>query len=720
MTLNILNEAKQKTIDYIINSMSMINDEEKDNMGKNLNSIISINDINSSCVDFHDEIATSEDINEITKKLEYDLLNAFNCSQLISREIDNYSLNSISNLYSSLTRCNILNDSIDNLNNIVNSKMDKFYYTENFRNYNSFENDKYFYTERYGELVSTKITDIYNSDEEYIEIPKLRNANMVCIGEGILTGTATVDYQVGSGLIKVQNTKNDIDNVLNSDNVSFWSESILSDEKFNIIQFHDQLSNDYMFSCNHGAVFIVTINFEAVTLINQLLLKPASKYPIRILGVRSITSDYDKEKYNTILDFSKETVYLDKVTSFNFKETICKKIFIVCVQEHYTKKNYSYNTNDILKNKLWYFNNYNSKSDVDDNMLFKPLYLDRVNVNQTWNYINFLNNRNKKIDLKNILIDSKSKIKNSNKYEYSYGFYNISPMNVDYDRIGIFVSKPILSNSNIKKISVVTQEEHQLSENHTVITDIEYYVSIYNAEIKNKKLIEWVPICPTNKNVIESELLQLYNSKCYLRFLADEVYGVYINDEKLIKNSDYFLETIEFGPNKGLIENINIPNYDHKAIYTVSYKPNDMSKEIKFDENKYTVVENINCDNSACYNLKYFPVSSLDKNRIYIRLFNEDGILIASDGTEIVNMTDMEDQYNSYKNFKDTETIQYYNHKNSVYFNKPLKKGWSLEVTYCHNVNSFRIKGIMRRNNKRSTYITPKLKNLQFTITNME
>lgn len=89
---------------------------------------------------------------------------------------------------------------------------------------------------------------------------------------------------------------------------------------------------------------------------------------------------------------------------------------------------------------------------------------------------------------------------------------------------------------------------------------------------------------------------------------------------------------------------------------------------------------------------------------------------ILEDGTDIKNVTNYSNPSESYKSFKEDDTIQYYFNKNKVYFNKSLSSDFIIEVDYKHFIDSMRVKAVFKRKDLSKSSLTPILNGYKITL----
>lgn len=661
-----------------------------------------------------DGVTDATEVYDTMSELLIDISTAYESINTIDSKVTNTLENSLSNI-------NKINDDIDKANNIVDeyesfmrARGNPAYRIENFNSKSSFESDLNFYRERYNEKVGGFTAGVYEQNCSALILPKLRSSNMAYYSDGVKAANVKINRQFGSANAEIRTGSNDINNIIIPNVKDIWNESILVDEPIRIAE------NNVHYSINNGALCEIEIDFESVTVINEILLTPFGKYPVDILAIRySVTGALDEDdKYivsSNNVDESLRPKSLVTPVIYRFANTMVKKIFIIINQLHYVRNSFIYNTTDnLLNNAVFSLNSSSSKTVKKDSVIFNPIYNDRQKSDVAWVLVNDILSRNDGMNIEDILFSSDGKNKKAIKYHYSYGITSIEPRNNEFDRCGMYVSKPISDVGNIRSIKIITDEVHPLNRNRDVVTDVEYYVS-YSP---NPKWYDWKPILPSNKGSIEIELLQMYDDFCRLRFEATSVENVYIDGAALKEGFDYFLRKND----KGNIFAIEIPDYDFMSVYTVSYTPDKSYNVLDLsDADKTSSIEEFTGNNDSFFALKNSVYLSSKSDDTYVRIIDINTGSVVASGDSVKCVTDTYSPYDSYKNFSSNTTkFEYYTHKNYVYFNKPVSKNYKVEVTYKHHVNQIRLKAILRRNSKYDKHITPTVNSIKYEIVTSE
>lgn len=716
-----INAIKDDIVNNVLNDIisHSANDNEKKILKNELESKIKnnllINEIKES-----QDVISSVELNKNFNELYIDLLTTYGVINNVSQSLSRYNTSHLTYTDFIKARIDEINDKLEACNHSLIYNHIPSFMIERFRNSDKFDKNKIFLKDRYNQPIPSKCYVSFDDKENNIMLPIIRKDNSLRYDEKVATAHISAYFQLGKGFIEFSSEDTDISNVIDESNNTFWSETILSDAPFRV-SFEDEKPNElfvddnYYYGVTNGAVCELEINFESLNTVNEITLSPYTKYPINIIAIRYKTSDDEDEVLVELVSPDNKDKTLRSITtkdkiSYKFSDIICKKIYIVFTQEHYLRDTYVYNPSDVYKNELW-FNSKNVKREHLKDVVFKPNYLDREVNSSSWNNFNdkVVNMNND--DLSNLIIDEEVKNRKLIKYEYNYGFYNIGCNNNHFDRTGVYVSKPIAIESNIKNIKIKTLEDHQLDALGNTVTDIEYYIT--SSETPNEN--DWMPILPYEKDIIESELLFITGGqRAYLRFQAEEVLDLLKNGEPLPKDSNDYNYDIDEATGK--IWSIQVFNYDFDAIYSVKYIPVSGSHIVNLEDRVTASIESHEGSNANHIKLKNEPF--VDKTTDYCSVtFIDTSPTGVGQEIEIENITDLTNQSASYKNFDNTSNkYQFYVNKDTIYFNKPIGSKYLIDVSYRHLVSRIRLKALFRRNTTKDGWLTPVLKEIKYDI----
>ncbi len=754
--MNSLDLIKQDIVDKVVNRMSKFNfttNLEKENYINLIKNAVNNKSL-ATTVREQSGITNADDYNKTAFEIYLDILTTFGYLDELSKILDNHQkLNEsiINSLYSTIGN---LEDRLEECSSIISINGFPYCKLENFRTQNNQEWDRKYYTERYGERIPLQTFVMFNPNQENITLNYTRQQNVIMYKSGVQLGEISLTKQYGSGFITARNSETKLENCINTSPTSYWSETILSDAEIKInglgYDSTDGLEkyNRSFYDLPRGALCEICITFEALAKINEIILKPFGTFPIDIIAIRYALSDLeDDDTYDVVYPGNDKewlvSTSINKEYAFHFHEITCKRLYILINQLHFIKDTYMIDSNKMFKNELWFNSTYNPTDDIymENTSVFQPNYIDRGLESPIWRYVNNKLITNKNININDLLINNKNTLVPKTKYQYSYGFYNIVPNFVEFQRASVYVSKEIEVNGPIDTITLTSDETHFRTTDNYIATDIEFYITTKS----NPTYLDWKPICPKNKDYIHKELLQLDYEYCYLRHKAVcgtmTVYDidgnesivmerpiVYYNDIILTEDADYILRYAD----DGTVYAVEISNIDKFAIYTVSYTPTDSSKEISLIGDVDNPVPNntfeeIMGDGSSFYRLENYPYydkKNPENTVSYVKIIDiENNVIYAQSNKEnspIVCITNKNNSADSYKNLvANTGKIQYYTNGRYIYFSQPISKTQKIEVNYPSLDSKIRVKIILRRNTKRDMWLTPILNSYKIEMTTL-
>ena len=749
-----LDKIKEEMVDKVISELSNIRymtSIEKDLYKSELISKVQ-QKLLATTLRTQSELTNADDYNQTAYEIYLDILTTFGYVNELYSTINNHQqLNEsiINTLYSTIAT---LNDKLDEYESVIGTAGSPECFIEGFRTQNNYETDKQYYTERYGEIMPVSTYVKFNSEQENITLNYTRQQNVMVYKSGVQLGEISITKQYGSGFITARNSEAKLQNAIDTSMSSYWAETILADAEMKIVgeEFSNSdglgQTNRSYYNLPRGAMCEICLTFEALAKVNEIVLRPFGNFPIDIIAIRySLSDDEDDDTYDVVCPDNQKYSWLSSKSinqeyAFHFPQITCKKLYILINQLHCIKNTYMISSNQMFKNELWFNATYNDTNDaiMESTTVFAPNYLDRAAEDQVWRYINNKMVTNKNLDINDLLINNNNKYLPVTKYQYTYGFYNIAPNFVEFQKAGIYVSQEIEVSGPIDTIRLTSEEEHFIDTDGYVGTDIEFYIT----SKKNPSYQDWKPICPSNKDYIYKELLQLDYDYCYLRHTAvcgnivtQDKNGqqqvtmvrpiVYMNDILMTEDADYILKYDA----DGNVIAIEISNIDHFALYTVSYQPTDSSKELSLIDEDNPIPNNsyeeIMGNGTACYELESFPFYSRtdpDLTTSYVKIIDIDTNKVLNqtnqDNSPIQCVTNKDNPNESYKNFiANTNKIQYYTNGRYIYFNQPINANQKIEINYPSFDCKVRLKAILRRNTKKDLWITPVLKSYKLEFT---
>lgn len=751
---NSLKEIKEEMIEKVIDKLYKIRYMTKDERVLYKNKLISDAKNMTLLTDKREQsgLTNADDYNQTAYELYIDMLTTFGYVNKLYNKINSFDMLNKSILNTLHSTIGELNDRLDEYEAVIGSAGNPDCYVEGFRTQTNQEWDRKYYTERYGERMPLETFVKFNPEQQNITLNYTRQQNVMVYKSGVQLGEISITKQYGEGFIKARNSEEKLENAIDTSMSTYWCETILADSEmkvsgsgFTSAEKTSPVSRSF-YDLPRGALCEICLTFESLAKINEITLNPFGEFPIDIVAIRySLSDDEEDDTYDIIAPENIKAEWLKsksirKEYAFHFPEIQCKKLYILINQLHCIKNTYFIPKNQMFKNELWFnatYNNNENKFSSNDNV-FKPLYLDRAEEDPVWRYINnkLISNRN--IDINELLIENKEKYIPATKYQYTYGFYNIAPNFVEFQRTGIFVSRPIECEGPVDTVTLTTEEKHFRTADNKHITDIEFYITTKD----NPSYNDWKPICPKNKEYVNHELLQLDYDYCYLRHKAvcRNIYTkdkdgvervenirpvVYMNDIILTEGSDYKLR-LDKDNNVYAVE---ISNIDHFSMYTVSYMPTDSSKELSFacdtdmiPESTFEEKEGKGNSHFRLNNFPYYNLLKPESTNTFVKIIDTDNGKVYnqsnSENSSIQCVTDKQNPSESYKNFiANTGKIQYYTNGRFLYFNRQIPKGWRVEINYPSFGSRIRLKVILRRNSKLDLWMTPVLNKYKLEFT---
>ncbi|MGO0904998.1 hypothetical protein ACTPC6_04410 [Clostridioides difficile] len=715
-----ISKVKDEIIEEVVSEIASncSTDEERAILENEFKTRIKNNMLITS-LDEHGININSQSINKTMNELYIDLLTSFGVVNSMSELISKYDSMSISYINSIKTKVNQIKDKLESSRYSSSFKHMSKFIIDRFRNSNNFDKSKSIQKDRYGQWIPEKCYVNFDEKENILTLPFLKRDNMLRYDNKVSTASLNYNFQLGEGFVQSYNDETTLENAIDGNPTSFWSDTILSDAPLSVSFENSKpqvlyVRDNYFYGIDSGAVCDLELNFESINKINEINITPFTKYPIDIVAIRyKMTDDEDEVLVELVTPDNKDetlkSVFTrDKVT-FRFPEIICKRIYILFTQKHYIREIYVYNPTEINKNLLW-FNNKNDKSEKVTKAVFKPVYYDRE-VNSLWQRMNDNILSYSYDELLSRIVGNDKLNHKVLKYEYNYGLYDLGCYNNHFDRTGLYISKSVNLNSNIKSVQIVTDELHPKNSLGKTVTDIEYYITVSD----NPDTKDWIPILPINKDIIESELLFITGStRAYFRFEAEIVYKVMKDGEEMPLDSEEFY--IHKNQKTGFFWCIQIFNYDYNAVYSISYKAVKGSDSVDFASKLETTIESFNGENKSNFELKYSPFTESTVDYCDVKIVDTLNQNINCE-IEALNMTDMSENGSSYKNFDNSnDKLQFYIFENSIYFNREIDNKYIIDISYKHSVSKIKLKALFRRNTVKDGWLTPALKEIKYMV----
>lgn len=681
-------------------------------------------------------VTNSFNYNQTAYELYVDITTTFKFLNELEKFIDKHEDLSQSSIHTLTLLITKANDELQAIEKMVHSKTRPNSHVESFSDTASLSTDPTHYTDRYGEEIEASNHATIRVEEGVLSLPYNRKISTFTYDDGKVAGEVTLTKQVGGAFSYGTLYSKNLEAITDLSLKTYWGDSLFTDEPIRISFSSVKPTNpaklrDFYYGIQHGALFELEFNFESITRINEVDLSPYCRFPIDLVAIRYQTTDDFNEPLKEVLypghlDENLSSRPIADNTRVHFPEINCKKLYLIFNQQHYTKDIYLINQLDLFKNTLWsQVNQSNQKLvNVGTDVIFKPLYAEKIEKHKELNFINDIRLKDKTTDVKSLLLNKDSYVHSAVKHQYQYGFYNISPNYVEFENTGIHVSSLIESANNISAMTLYAYEKlPTIGGVH--YTDVEYYVSCNDGSGYEN----WQAIYPTNREWIECERLQLDQQYCRLRFPASEVAYVMHNGKVLVEDYDYFLVKVESHEDSDyLCDSINIPSFESNDIYTVKYKPIQKAKELDLVGDYQSIQANTKTESIAArdvsyYQLQEFPLilrDGSDSESVRVKLTNRKTGNVFLDGFDLLCVTDKTNPEHSYKHFnKASSAIQYYTYKNMLYFNQDISSEYDIEVSYLHHISSFRIKAILRNNSTDANWLTPLVEKLSFEMSNV-
>lgn len=681
----------------------------------------------------------AESFNETYNEVSIDIMSAFGQINQVDQAVNKHQqLNQsiINNLKLNLSK---VSDEVERYERLVDYMTTEDVALEAFRDSNSFDTSNRLYTERDGVELPPAYQAKLDIDREAIKLPTILSQNAMIGPAGVRLANIKIKKQLGGELIRLQNPENEINKAIDTSMETFWSESILVDSPMRV-----ELTSEY-YGIKHGAVCELMVEFDYLTQINEISILPFTEFPMEVVAIQYYESDdVDENPKEIIAPQFKEGLrsrFVSDSTSFQFNDVYAKRIRVILNQVHFVKTDFFVNDREQKQLELWYA----AKKEVDPEEVeikegyhFKPLYKNKSEINKLYNYFS------KNVDdvdaenLEEILgkrqDDTASAV---SKYMYNYGLYNLGIRRNEYQNKGIYVSKPLAIDGNIKAITLDVKEQHPvIQDNDLVFTDIEYYMT----HLDNPTSDDWYPIMPNTIKKVKAELLTpTFTNGQYradLRFYPD-------GDVKVRRNGIEIYEWLgDFMVSRNTI---TILNYDVSSIYTVEYTPTREAYKIDFVEKhkapsgevqpNQKVEEFQGTSNIGELQLAYHPFVdraklnqqvggwtpsflSNDYLPVKVKLIQSTGFHIDqpfaandNDTITIQNATNYFDQEKSQLSpfSEELQNFQYIVKGNKILFNTTIPEDTRVIVEYPYLVGAVRLKAILRRNLNAHYGLTPLL-----------
>lgn len=661
-----------------------------------------------------------------------------------------------------------LNDKIDSYEVLIrntNGYIQNIY--ETFRNKDSFEDNSRYIKDRNGEI-STEAT--INNTTETLILPSSSEYNRLISSSGAKLASIKITDQIGSGFISVSNSHS-IDKAIDGSGTTFWCSVVLTDRPLNVPWYRKDGSTilDSGAACKFEIIFQSISPVSEITLkpftefpIEVISILTYENLNRDTLGIPVIHRPLTSEETITVRFPAREC---QKIEFIIRQPNYTKQTYLISESQirnvELWQKIYNATSSslDISSNSNDEFWNIFEKEFRNKIKQIKP--------NTPDEYIEIVSEATKET------LSPNSKKKLVNKYEYVYGMYEIEVYGKNHLSSGVYVSKPIYTKSNIRQVSLnASIEEMYLKYNSNTkqiemsydtidpgrfqATSVEWYVS----PKEEPDIKEWFPILPleveldsNNRPHIGCELLiPDNNGECCTRFpiaitapvivrkngaILDQSeysigdYGNLINQKVTIDNYvqmdtymiDYY--TIPVTGNGGK-DDFRIVDFTEPYISSMAVKPvlhkdtytsgTDRKKSIQLSRFPYIDYEKINIIGlSEDYN----PNKDMPTYKQPIKVIINDGEKTYLPVVNISNTTDRTYNITDYVNgakevlvpySESNKRHEYRQDQKEITFAKEWPAGTTITVEYYYQVDTLRVKAILRRVVPGFDSITPVIK----------
>lgn len=717
LSVSDLNTIKDQVIEYLLETMILnqeILEEQRLEKRKEIEERLKSNTLLTQ-KRTQSEMTDSLSYNATNEELYLDLLILFKYANEVEKSLSKHMELNFSSLQTIENTVEALEEQLESLERILMNRNLTFFHVESFNTSNHASITASDYTERYGEIVTVANHALINLSEKVLMLPYLHRYNMMAYNDAVLMGSVKLKKQICQAFSYAQPFSKDLTKLVDTSSQTFWSDTLFVDQPIEVKFAEEPLNglDQFYYGIQNGALFELDFHFESVIRLNEVFLQPYLHFPLDLVAIRYTPNDDATEMKELIKPNHEDPFYQNQIIdgniSFRFPEINCKHLYLVFNQRHFVRETYLLNTVDLFKNNLW---NQLHQTDYQYNTIpketiFKPVYLNQIKKYPELSYLQELQEKNQTLSLDRFLQTGEEHAQLMTKYQYQYGFYNISPNYVQFQEAGVFVSKSIQLDGNIKSLRL-TVDQTLPSYQDVCLTDVEYYLSC-----STDLLQTWQPILPQNISIIECERLQLGADYCELRFPATQLLGVRYQNETLIEGIHY--EMIRKGE---YIVGLDIPSFQLEQPYTVSYIPASTAYEINLVEDEkptlFNRLESIPGSHRSYYELKEYPFLSSEGTTTLKMMDKTTGIVLTQEAQELDCVTDYSDPSNSFKRFNhQTTRFQYYIYKNCIYFNQPITDQYDIEINYQHFISSFQIKAILRRNTNDYQWMTPMVRQIK-------
>jgi hypothetical protein len=565
---------------------------------------------------------------------------------------------------------------------------------EKFRNEQSFEANTSLYTERDGSAVTSSNICIINPEEEALSLPLVDREDIVVSRTGSSRATVKITRRGGTGSAT---SITPLKNVIDSSDDTYWLEDVYTDEPIRVPIPEDDIAT--------GAVFEVEVSLHNLATINEIVVAPFSRYPVRLVSVKAYLTEDEDENPTVIIGPSDSALaggpqYFLTTKTWQIQSRPVKRLRFLFVQEHF-----SINTRYVPK----YYpgmgalaKSLESGLEVKDwprNIIEEPRdFLNRLSIRDTTETL----------------------------YHYSYGLSNLKARKNEYSPLGVYLSRPIETGWSLREGRLYVVEDHPKFD--IPLTSIEYYLDDGTQSY---------PIFPVNKDRERGELLSFDSSySASLRFLPDGEQEITVRRgaQTLTREIDYTIT--------GTTVTI-LRDFRPSSVYSADYTPVESARQVVLEHTSRDLSEVLYGNGTSKLELSMAPY--LDREILNLQPPNYNptylggayvpiSVSITTDTGEVLeqardtadtsfhvqNVTDYNRpnliRLNPFDEFR--RIYEYQVIGANLIFNREVPVGWRVLVRYQTTCRYVRVKAIMRRilNSTGSEGFTPLLKDYHLLL----
>lgn len=515
------------------------------------------------------------------------------------------------------------------------------------------------------------------------------NRDCIYIGTQLMA-TPVMGTTIGNQL---NQTESPLSNVINQ-GVSCWQETVWSDAPLDLapgIAFGISADDQAFYGDISGGAFCeFYLNFQYPQLMSELILQPASTYPVNIVSIllyETVGGTWQKIANN---------ITLNQISVVRFPIASCSQLRFLVQQQHY-----EYTTFQLTPDQL---NEIAYEQYATENLWF-PDNTSAVDRDMCEQYRGFAG----------LSEDAATQPIQCTTYSYQYGLREVDAREKQYRDIGLMFSRSYSISGDVRGVQLTTDEEHPVITGLTNVTSIDY--DIYSDD-------GWYPIQPLGTDTVE----RLFSSINTLRFPAIGAPLLYCNG---LTYTDFTCVTAEL-PGGTDQTTVTINNYNDYSFYTASYTPDNSAytlelplviKPIAFTTNGLNgEYFNSGTDSNSIITLSHTPYLDYSQLIGYTTLTGADvpEVLAITAYTPLHVMVQQDDgSYLEYTNVTDYVTGSVTLPGNNQYIQQGVELTFAdpivqpIIVYYDYMGGDVRLRAILRRNINGYNSITPVLTHYQ-------